>query len=187
MTKKQVLKKSQPKKATKAGSSKKEPQKQALPKKSKSLKKASLKKKSPPKAKTSAAASSRDGLDLQFLEKQLKKLLSQEREEKLILKDIDGRKYCVVENCDYPAIVEDHCRQHFFSSFQTIKSKRQILDQNRLEESFKLLFEIHSFKILKQILKDLSSDKNFKLAIRHYPEEDKGEEAVWGKKEDFLE
>ena len=157
----------QTKASTQAKQKKKAPQKPATPK-------SALAKKQTPSKKLKKSPSSAELKlsDLQFVEGQLKKLLDQEKEEKLILKDIEGRKYCIVENCDYPAIIEDHCRQHFFSSFQIIKGKRQILDQNQLEKSFKRLFDKQSFKILKLLLRDLSSERNFKLALLYLSEEE---------------
>ena len=109
---------------------------------------------------------------LKYREKELQKLLEKEREETLIVKDMEGRKYCLVENCDYPAIVEDYCRIHFFGLFKIINKKKEILEQDLLTKGYLSLIKQHSETIFEYLFKDLSSDKNFKLAIKKLVDEE---------------
>ncbi len=109
---------------------------------------------------------------LAYCEKELEKLLEKEKEEKLVLKDMKGRTYCVVENCDYPAVVEGYCRIHFFSLFKVIKKRKQIVDQDILTKSYISLSHKHSEAVFEYLLKDLSSDKDFKLALRKFTDEE---------------
>ena len=103
---------------------------------------------------------------LNHREKELQKLLEQENEERLILKDMEGRTYCAVENCDYPALVENYCRIHFFGLFKFIKKRKQILEQDVLTKSYISLVNKYSESVFEHLFKDLSSDKNFKLAVK---------------------
>ena len=109
---------------------------------------------------------------LSHREKELEKILAKEKEEKLILKDMEGRKYCIVENCDYPAIVDDHCRLHFFALFKKIKKKKVILERDLITKSLKELLTAHSESVFEHLFKDLSSDKHFKLAIKKISDEE---------------
>ena len=98
--------------------------------------------------------------------RELSRILEKEREEKRILKDMEGRKYCVIENCDRPALVEDHCRLHFFAFFKLIREKKHILKKNLLEESLRLLIDAHSPVVFDYLFKDLRSDYDFSLALQ---------------------
>ena len=112
---------------------------------------------------------------LSYREKELQKLIEKEKEKKLILKDMKGRNYCVVENCDYPAIVEDHCRIHFFGLFKTIKKKKQILEQDLLKKYYDSLVTKYSSAVFDHLFKDLFSDKNFKVAMKKVLDEETDE------------
>lgn len=109
---------------------------------------------------------------LNYRERELKNLLEKEKEEKLILRDMEGRTYCAVENCDYPALVEDYCRIHFFGLFKVIKKKKQILEQDLLSKSYLLLFDKYSESVFEYLFKDLSTDKDFRLAVKRFTDEE---------------
>ena len=119
------------------------------------------------KTKTKSLSSS-----LNYREKELQKLLDKEKKDTLILKDMKGRTYCVIENCDYPAIIEDHCRLHFFGLFKKIKKKKQILEQDLLTKHYDFLIKKYSLDLFDYLFKDLSSDKNFKQAIKKITHEE---------------
>ena len=111
-------------------------------------------------------------LSLNYREKELLKLLNREKEEASILKDMQGRKYCLVENCDYPAIAEEYCRIHYFGLFKQIYKKKKILEQEILEKSYSSLVKNHSEVVFDYLFKDLSSDKDFKIALKKVLDED---------------
>ena len=104
--------------------------------------------------------------NLKQKENELKKIIEKEKEEKMILKDLQGRTYCQIENCDYSAVAEGYCRIHFFGLYKIIKKKNEILEQDILKKRFSNLVNNHSKDIFEPLLKDLSSDKNFKMAIK---------------------
>ena len=108
---------------------------------------------------------------LSYRERELKQLLDQKQEEKMILKDMEGRKYCLFENCDYPAIIDDYCRIHFFGLFKKISRRKAILEQKILEKNYQELARQHSTSFLEFLFKDLSSNKNFKLAVKKIVDE----------------
>ena len=83
-----------------------------------------------------------------------------------------GRTYCVVENCDYPALVEQHCRIHYFGLFKNIQKKKLILEQDLLTKDYKDLMDKYSPVVLDYLLKDLASDKNFNSAMKHFNDEE---------------
>ena len=105
-------------------------------------------------------------------EKELQKILEKEKEEKMILKDMQGRTYCQIENCDCSAVVEGYCRIHFFGLYNTIKKKKEILEQDILTKKFSHLVHKHSEEIFEPLFKDLSSDKSFKTALKKISSED---------------
>ena len=144
-------------------------EKKLLEIKAQSAKKSSVKKKQNliAKAKSKSLVAK-----LNYREKELQKLLDQEKEEKLILKDMEGRTYCLVENCDYPALVEDYCRIHFFGLFKMIKRKKQIIEQDILTKSYRSLVSKYSPAVFEHLFKDISSDKDFKLAIKKFTDEE---------------
>ncbi|MCY4320857.1 MAG: hypothetical protein OXC37_00410 [Bdellovibrionaceae bacterium] len=105
-------------------------------------------------------------------EKILQRILEKEKEEKMILKDMQGRNYCQIENCDYSETAEGYCRIHFFGLYNVIKKKKEILDQDILTKKFSNLVEKHSEEIFESLFKDLSSDKGFKTALKKIHSED---------------
>ena len=99
-------------------------------------------------------------------EAELKKIMDKEKTDQLILKDMEGRTYCAVENCDYPALVKEYCRIHFFGLFKFIKQKERILDQDILEKSYMSLINKYSETVFDYLFKDLASDKDFQQALK---------------------
>ena len=97
---------------------------------------------------------------------ELKKILDKEKTEQMILKDVEGRTYCSVENCDYPALVKEYCRIHFFGLFKVIKQKERIVAQNILTKSYLSLVDKYSETVFDYLFKDLASDKDFQQALK---------------------
>ena len=175
LAKKSLAKKSRAKKAGQKKPTKKQsPLKQkTLTKKTQSgLKTINLKSPSAKSQKQNLMAPSKNEVfSLAHYEKELQKLLDREKEEKHILKDMKGRVYCAIDNCDYPAVVENHCRIHFFGLFRTIQQRKQILEKDLLTKSYALLIKEQTPELFDYLLRDLSSEKNFKLAIRRMSNE----------------
>ena len=147
---------------TKSKTDNKDKKKSADPKKSKHLLKT---KKTDSKSKKLKAL-------LTQREKELQKILSKEKEEKMILKDMQGRTYCQMENCDYSAVAEGYCRIHFFGLYKIIKKKKEILEQDVLTKKISQLVNKHSEEVFEPLFKDSSSDKSFKTALKKITSED---------------
>lgn len=100
---------------------------------------------------------------LSFLESELEAL---EKKEAQSLKNRLGQDYCMVENCDYPAVIEGYCRLHYFAFYERITKKKEILEKDLFTKQFLELVNQHSESVLNFLLKDLSSDRHFKIALK---------------------
>ncbi len=109
---------------------------------------------------------------LSACEKELQKLLDQKKQETLILKDMKGRVYCMIESCDYPAVIEGYCRIHFFGLFKRIKKRKQILEEDFLTKQYDFLVKKRSPAVFDHLLKDLHSDRHFQQAIKKITDEE---------------
>ena len=126
-----------------------------------------------PEEKTQVSLKSKKlTIRLQGKEKELQKILEKEREETMILKDMQGRTYCQAENCDYSAVTDGYCRIHFFGLYKVIKKKKGILEQDILTKKISHLAQKYSEEIFEFLFKDLSSDKNFKTVLKKISSED---------------
>lgn len=101
---------------------------------------------------------------LAFLEEELDQVL--EKKENRVLKDRTGRAYCMAENCDYLALVDDYCRLHYFGFYERITKKKEILEKDLLTKQFLDLVKNYSESVLNFLLKDLSSDRRFNIALK---------------------
>jgi len=101
---------------------------------------------------------------LAFLEEELEQVL--EKKENRVLKDRTGRAYCMAENCDYLALVDDYCRLHYFGFYERITKRKEILEKDLLTKQFLELVKDYSESVLNFLLKDLSSDRRFNIALK---------------------
>ena len=115
---------------------------------------------------------------MNFYEKELEKILNQEKEERRIVKDMEGRRYCVVGNCDFPAIVEDYCRLHYFAHWDYIMERKKLLEERFFEKAISALAEKYSDGALEFLLKDLVSEKNFAAVVKKLLEEEDQSESA---------
>ncbi len=113
------------------------------------------------KAVVKKPAKVRVPVKLALREKELQDILEKENESKMILKDMMGRDYCLVESCDSPSIVEGYCRLHYFAGWKVILQRKKMLEEGFLEKIFFRLLEKYSGAILEYMFKDLSSEKSF--------------------------
>lgn len=109
---------------------------------------------------------------LDMAKKELAAILEREKEEKLILKDMEGRNYCCVEDCGFSAEVEGYCRLHYLGHWDYIIKRNKILKNEILEKIINQLISDHSQNILNYLLQDLKQDKTFTSTIKTLLEED---------------
>ena len=101
---------------------------------------------------------------LNFLSSELEAIL--QRKETRVLKDQSGQAYCMAEDCDHLAVVDGYCRLHFFAFYERITKKKEILEKDLLTKQFLELIDNHSESVLNFLLKDISSDRHFKIALK---------------------
>ena len=158
MAKKIMAKKAAEKKAmAKKIMAKKAAEKKAMAKKA-AEKKAAAKKSEPAKIKFP--------VKLALREKELEDILAKEEESKRILRDMQGRNYCLVESCDFPSIVEGYCRLHYIAGWKVILQRKKILEKNYLENFMFRLVEKYTSSILEYMIKDLNSEKSFNSVVK---------------------
>ncbi|MGI9548872.1 MAG: hypothetical protein ACR2M7_02690 [Bdellovibrionales bacterium] len=104
-------------------------------------------------------------------EKELEDLLNKENEDKMILRDMQGRSYCSVESCDSPSVVDSYCRLHYFAGWKIITQRKKLLEDDFLEKFLSKLVDKYSLSILDYMFKDLSSDKNFFSVVKKLEED----------------
>ncbi len=116
--------------------------------------------------KKTQVVKSRVPVKLAAREKELETILDKEKENKQVLRDIQGRSYCLVESCDFPSVVEGYCRLHYFAGWKVILQRKKLLEENFLEKIFLQFLTKHSGAILEYLFKDLNSDKNFSSVMK---------------------
>ena len=164
VAKKQIVKK----KVVKKTPVKKKPATKALKKPSKvasdKIKKVSVKKTPQKKLKTSRK--------LELIQTELQQLLSREKEEALVLKDMEGRTYCAVEDCGFPSVVGEYCRLHYIGCWDNIINRNKILEKNLLEKLITELIGKYSEDVLDFLIQDLKQEKTFLSIMKSLLEDD---------------
>ncbi|MDE0151020.1 MAG: hypothetical protein OXK80_00790 [Bdellovibrionales bacterium] len=159
-TKKSAPKKAAVKKsAVKKSKTKKSAVKKPAQKKASKKPERSLKKQKSVSAKTSVQAPSY----LSALEQELERILEKNRQ--VSIKGSEGFEYCFEENCDQPSTTGGYCRYHYMVSWGYIKKRNQILSENKLKLWTADLIQNHSPRILDYMVRDLSNEKDFAIAL----------------------
>ena len=109
---------------------------------------------------------------LDMAKKELAAILEKEKEEILILKDMEGRSYCCMEDCGFSAEVEGYCRLHYLGHWEHIIKRNKILKKRILENLINQLVSDHSQNILNFLLQDLKQEKTFASTVKALLEED---------------
>ena len=157
--KKQVSKKSL--KKTKKTTPPKKTKKKIISQKTASEKKVvkDLPRKKPSAKKTTAQTFSY----LSELEQELERILEKNRQ--VSIKDSEGFEYCFEENCDQPSTTGGYCRYHYMVSWGYIKKRNKILSENKLKSWTTELIQNYSPRILDYMVRDLSNEKDFSMAL----------------------
>ena len=92
--------------------------------------------------------------------------MQKEKEEKFILRNMEGKSYCLMENCGFSAAVEGYCRLHYIGRWEHIVKRKKILETGILEKRIELLMSNHSTGALNFLLQDLKEDKTFDQAVK---------------------
>jgi len=164
--KKKVAKKSS-KTSVKKAKVKKSAEKKSVKKKTgarkvskKPEKKSGLKRQQSVPAKNAVQASSY----LSELEQELERILEKNRQ--VSIKGSEGFEYCFEENCDQPSTTGGYCRYHYMVSWNYIKKRNKILSENKLKSWTTELIQQYSPRILDYMVRDLSNEKDFSVALK---------------------
>ena len=168
VTKKKVTKQASSKKSRQKLSVKKSETKKSSKKTKISTKKVTVQKKASPKKvkKTKEKKMNSSGPKrsyMSFLEEELKNIL--EKKKQVSIKNSEGFTYCSEENCDQNATTKGYCRYHYISLWNEIKVKDKILSENQLKKFVDQMVQKYSYQVLDHMLRDLSNEKDFSLAL----------------------
>jgi len=100
---------------------------------------------------------------LNELEQELERILEKNRQ--VSIKGSEGFEYCFEENCDQPSTTGGYCRYHYMVSWGYLKKRNKILSENKLKSWTVELMQNHSPRILDYMVRDLSNEKDFAIAL----------------------
>ena len=99
------------------------------------------------------------------LKKELEYLTKRNNEE-ILIKDVEGRRYCHDENCDQPAVTDIYCRYHYLLLWKYLQTKKKLLDSKYLFNTIEELINLLGEEVLLFILRDLKNEKSFEIAAK---------------------
>ena len=88
------------------------------------------------------------------------------KDEEVYLTDSEGRRLCKVRDCDQVAGVDVYCRYHYLLLWKKIQTRKQILNDGKLEKYLEDLTSRYPDKFLDVIKKDFKTEKDFLSAIQ---------------------
>lgn len=97
-------------------------------------------------------------------------------EVEIALRDVEGRLYCKVRDCDELSIVDGYCRFHYLKLWKRIQLRKKILTDGKLEKYIEELTQRYPDKYIEMIRDDLKSEKAFLTAIQELEIEDVNED-----------
>lgn len=167
-TRKNTKKKSAPKKKklvkktkTKSIKSHKKKAAKVIPKKKKEVLNKKVKKKELKQTKIQKSQARK----ILELKKELE-YLNKRNNEEILIKDVEGRRYCHDENCDQPAVTEIYCRYHYLSSWKYLQMKKKLLENKYLAHTIEELISLFGEGALHFVLRDLKNEKSFEVATK---------------------
>ena len=92
--------------------------------------------------------------------------LSKRNNEEIIIKDVEGRRYCHDENCDQPAVTEIYCRYHYLVSWKYLQMKKKLLENKYLAHTIEELISLFGEGALHFVLRDFKNEKSFEVATK---------------------
>lgn len=128
--------------------------------------KINLKSKVPIQQKNSQKLSKSEELTVNRVKEELQKIEERKQEKKLILKDMEGRDYCLFEDCDFPAIAGEYCRLHYIGRWDYIRTREKLLKIGFIEKKMEEILKKSSPNCITHFLGDFRSEKNFLTRIK---------------------
>lgn len=97
---------------------------------------------------------------------EIQKIEERKQEKKLILKDMEGRDYCLFEDCDFPAVSGEYCRLHYIGRWDYIRVREKLLKIGFIERKIEEILEKNSLTCITHFIGDFRSEKNFLTRIK---------------------
>lgn len=92
--------------------------------------------------------------------------LSKRNNEEILIKDVEGRRYCHDENCDQPAVTDIYCRYHYLAFWKYLQMKKKLLENKYLSHTIEELISLFGEGALHFVLRDLKNEKSFEMATK---------------------
>ena len=127
------------------------------------------------KAKPISAGSKKlprsEEITMPWVEKTLQKIEAMKQEKKMIVRDMEGRDYCLFEDCDFPAVSGDYCRLHYIGRWDYIRMREKLLASGFIERKIQEILNKNSPSCIVHLIGDLSSEKTFLNSIKPFLED----------------
>ena len=131
----------------------------------------------PPLGSSGRKASRMEEITVRWLKEELQKIEEQKKKRNLIVKDMEGRDYCLFEDCDFPAVSGEYCRLHYIGRWDYIRIREEILGTGYIEKKINEILKSHSPLFIMYFIKDFRAEKNFLSSMRTFlDDEDSWEE-----------
>lgn len=116
-------------------------------------------------------------ITVRWLKEELQKIEEQKKKRNLIVKDMEGRDYCLFEDCDFPAVSGEYCRLHYIGRWDYIRIREEILGTGYIEKEINEILKNHSPLFIMYFIKDFRAEKNFLSSMKTFlDDEDSWEE-----------
>ena len=110
-------------------------------------------------------------ITISWVQEALQKIQARREEKRLIVKDMEGRDYCVFEDCDFPAVSGDYCRLHYIGRWDYIRIREKILKSDFIEKQIQELLKLSSSSCIMYFIGDFRSEKSFLTSIKPFLED----------------
>ena len=105
-------------------------------------------------------------MTMNHVKEELQKIEEKNQEKKLILKDMEGRDYCLFEDCDFPAVSGEYCRLHYIGRWDYIRVSENLVKTEFIEKKVREILKKSSPACITYLIGDLRSEKNFLTRIK---------------------
>ncbi|MDE0119915.1 MAG: hypothetical protein OXM55_07920 [Bdellovibrionales bacterium] len=112
--------------------------------------------------KTLESAEKRKVLELK---KELE-ILNKKAQEKVLIRDTEGRLYCHDEKCDQPAVTDIYCRYHYLALWKYLQTRKRLLEEKYLFYTINELIKSFGEGALYFIIRDFKNEKTFETAAK---------------------
>ena len=116
-------------------------------------------------------ASKLEEVTMSWVKEALQKIKARREEKRLIVKDMEGRDYCVFEDCDFPAVSGDYCRLHYIGRWDYIRIREKILKSGFIAKKIQELLKQSPSSCIMYLIGDFRAEKSFLSSIKPFLED----------------